>query len=258
MRPILFNIGPFPVHAYGLLLAAGFITALTVAARRASRRGLSADSIQSLGLTALLCGILGARAAYVGLNWDFFRWALWEIPRLDHGGLVFYGGLIGGALGVLWKIWRLKLPLGMTLDLLTPALALGHAFGRVGCFLNGCCYGKPTDGPWGMVFFHGDSPRHPTQLYEMTALIVLFLFLSRLEGRPHRPGSVFWSYGLLYGAWRFGIEFLRGDNPIWSGLTSFQWISIPLMGLSAAALLWLRRREPAADGRSGTHPKDRS
>lgn len=240
MHPILFQLGPLTLYSYGLMIALGFLAAVTVAGRRARRLGLSGEKIQTLGFVALLSGIVGGRLAYVALNWRFYRSDPLEILRLDHGGLVFYGGLALGLLASFLYMRRWRLPVLRTLDLMVPPLVLAHALGRIGCFFNGCCYGTFTDLPWGIAFPPETLHRHPTQLYESAALALLFLWLSRLEGRP---GTVLLSYGLLYGLWRFGIEFIRGDNPaVWGGLTVFQGVSIPLVAVCGGLLLLRRCR----------------
>ncbi len=241
MFPILFHWGPLTLYSYGVMLALGFLAASQLVARRAAAFGLDPAAVQTLGLVALLAGILGARLAYLALNWEFFRFHPTEILRLDHGGLVFYGGLAGGLLGGFCYVRKKGLPLVKMLDLMTPPLVLAHAIGRLGCFLNGCCYGKPTSVPWAVVFPQDGIARHPTQLYESGALLLLFFFLSWLERRRLPAGSLALGYGLLYGIWRFGIEFLRGDNPpVALGLTVFQWISVPLV-LIFAGLLFCRK-----------------
>ena len=129
------------------------------------------------------------------------------------------------------------------LDLFMPPLALAHAVGRIGCFLNGCCYGKPTALPWGVLFPPDILYRHPTQLYEAAALAVIFLLLKRIERRSPPAGTVLLAYGLLYGAWRFLVEFLRADNPpVLAGLTLFQLASLPLALLCGCLLLLRSRR----------------
>lgn len=243
MHPILFHLGPFTFYSYGLMLALGFLAATTLAARRASRLGLDPVRIQTLGGIALLAGIAGARAAYVLLNWPMFRSHPVEIFRLDHGGLVFYGGLaagfVAGAAALRWA----RLPLWKSADLMVPPLVLAHAIGRIGCFLNGCCYGKPATLSWAVTFPGEGIPRHPTQLYESGALVLLFFFLRRLERRNPPPGTVALTYGVGYGAWRFLIEFLRGDNPPAAlGLTPFQWASFPLAFVCGWLLLKKTRR----------------
>lgn len=237
MHPILFELGAVRFYSYGLLIAVGFLAANALAAKRAATTGLGSARIQGVALTALIAGLSGGRLAYVLLRWDLFRNNPIEILRLDHGGLVFFGGLAAGMLGGVWAIRRAGMPAARTVDLLIPPLALAHAFGRVGCFLNGCCYGKFTLLPWGVRFPGEEFRRHPTQLVEALALLVIFLFLKRLERRDPPPGTVLLAYGLSYGLWRFCIEFLRADNPpIALGMTVFQWISVSLVLVSGILL----------------------
>lgn len=240
MHPVLFQFGPLTLYSYGLMVALGFLAALGVASRRAREAGVAPARLQNLLLVSLLAGLIGGRAGYVLLHWSFYAVRPGEILRLDHGGLVFYGGLALGLAGAFLYMRRHRMPLWATADLLVPPLVLAHAIGRIGCFLNGCCYGVPTGVPWGVVFPHDTLHRHPTQIYEAAFLAVLFVGLSRVRGA--KPGTVLLSYGLLYGLWRFSVEFLRGDNPaVACGFSVFQWASLPLAAL-CAALLWLRRK----------------
>ena len=245
MHPILFRFGPFHLYSYGLMLAVGFLTASALASRRAAAAGLDPNRIQTLSLVVLVAGLIGARSVYVILNWELFRSDPLEILRLDHGGLVFYGGLAAGLLAGLSYIRKAALPLLRTVDLMIPPLVIAHAIGRLGCFFNGCCYGKPTSLPWAFVFLPDGLPRHPTQLYESGALLLIFFVLKNRERGRAAPGVLLLTYGFLYGAWRFCVEFLRGDNPIlaWN-LTLFQWISLPL-AMGCGLLLWMSRRRAA-------------
>ncbi len=244
MHPILLKFGPITLYSYGLMVALGFLSAVGLALRQALRIGLDPDRLQKWCVLVFLGGLVGARAAYVLLYWELFRSNPVEIFRFDHGGLVFYGGLGAGLLAGFGGFRWLQLPVWVTIDLMTPPLVLAHAIGRIGCFLNGCCYGKPTELPWGVRFPSDELTRHPTQLYEMAALLVFFFLLKAVERRSVKPGTVILSYGLLYGVWRFSIEFLRGDNPPGpGGLTVFQWISLPLAAISGLLLLRLNLRK---------------
>lgn len=238
MHPILFQIGPVTLYSYGLMIAIGFMVAITLASRRAKRLGLDPERIQSLGLVTLVSGLVGGRLGYVVLYWDFYLQNPLEILRLDHGGLVFYGGLGLGILMGLLYIRRSKLPMAKTVELMIPPLVLAHALGRIGCFLNGCCYGKFTDLPWGVAFPPETLHRHPTQLYEFAALLLLFVGLTVLGRRNFKEWTVPILYGLLYGTWRFFIEFVRGDNPqvLW-GLTVFQLVSLPIIAACGGLLI---------------------
>ncbi len=242
MHPILFTLGPFHLYSYGLMLAIGFLAAMSLAERQAPAAGLDPAKIQTVGLVALLAGLLGARISYVLLNLPLFSDQPLEIFRVDHGGLVFYGGFAAGLIAGALYLRRAGLPFWRTSDLMMPPLVLAHAFGRIGCFLNGCCYGKPSTLPWAVVFPGEAVARHPTQLYETAALIGIFFILRRIGRGGSRPGTVVLAYGLLYGVWRFLVEFLRGDNPIAAGgLTVFQWWSI-LLVVVCGLILQFRRR----------------
>ena len=243
MHPILLRWGPWTLYSYGGMVAVGFLIASRWVGRSASSAGLNRSQVQNLALTVLLAGFLGARVMYVALNIPFYQADWREVFRLDHGGLVFYGGLMAGLAAVFWSIHRNRLPFWVTMDLLVPPAVLAHAFGRVGCFLNGCCYGKPASVPWAVAFPWEGIPRHPTALYEAVFLGALSVLLEFFRRRNPQPGRVLWVYGLAYGTWRFSVEFLRGDNPVvGGGLTLFQWWSL----LLAVVCAWLiLRRIPS-------------
>jgi phosphatidylglycerol:prolipoprotein diacylglycerol transferase len=247
MHPVLFQWGPLALHSYGLMLAIGFLSALQLALRRSRELSIDPEVVQNLAFLVLGFGIAGARAAYVLLFWEMFRGNPLEIIRLDHGGLIFYGGLAGGVLaGVIYLKGKRLLSWRMA-DLVIPPVALAHAIGRLGCFLNGCCYGKPFLGPWAVAFPPEEILRHPVQLYESGFLFSLFFALKLLEGRHPREGTVALTYGLLYGTWRFLIEFVRADNLPWAlGLTIFQWMSLLLVFVCGSLLY--------ATHRSGQQP----
>lgn len=244
MHPILLTVGPITLYSYGWMVAIGFFVGTRLALHRARATGIASDRIERLLFFTFLGGIIGARAAYVFLNWSDFAASPFEVIRLDHGGLVFYGGLAGGVLTLALLMRRFSLPPWKTLDLLTPPFILAHAIGRIGCFLNGCCYGKPSSLPWAVAFPNEGIPRHPTQLYEAAALVLLFFILKKWERKSIQPGILFLTYGLLYGLWRFGAEFARGDSPavLWN-LTLFQMISLALAAVFGGVLC-ARRRSP--------------
>lgn len=240
MYPVLWSWGPLTIHTYGVLLAVAVLVAAQWAARQAPRIGAAPAQIMDLALWGVVGGLAGGRLVYVAQHWPWYRAQPWEILRLDHGGLVFYGGLIGGVAAALWLARRRRLPVLPTIDLLIPAVALAQAIGRLGCFFNGCCYGRPTTGFWGVLFPGHALARHPTQLYESAALLLLAAALWRRSRDAIRPGTQLAWYAVGYGLWRFAVEFLRGDNPAILGpLTFSQMVSLPLV---VAALSWLRRR----------------
>jgi phosphatidylglycerol:prolipoprotein diacylglycerol transferase len=161
--------------------------------------------------------IIGSRILFVLINFDSYREDLLQVFKIWEGGLVFYGGLIlaaGVAIG--YMRWH-RLPLWKLADLFSPSIALGLVFGRIGCFLAGCCYGKETSLPWGIVFTSPDSlarlnvPLHPTQLYEAAGGLIIFFFLNWMAKRKTFEGQIFWLFLLLYSIARFLIEILRDD-----------------------------------------------
>lgn len=237
--PIAFTILGRPIYWYGILVALGFVAAVLHWNRLARRQNLPEGLGSDLGLLVIVGGVLGARLAYVIANLDYYRAHPGEVFRIDQGGLIFYGGFIAAALGVVVFARMRKLPLLTVGDFTVSALPLGHAFGRTGCFLNGCCYGAPTDLPWAV--YTAEAMRHPVQLYETVFNLTLYAVL-HLVLRRQRPGQVIAVYLLAYGAWRFGIEFLRGDDRLRTGgLDAAQLISIGLVMIGAGLALGLRR-----------------
>lgn len=213
MYPILFKVGPITVYAYGTMLAIAFIVGLYLARQEFKKRKINPDFAYDFALAIALGSIIGARLFYIIGHWSYYHSHLGEIIQVQQGGLVFYGGLLGGILGA-WLIVRLRrLSLLKVADSLASPLALGTAIGRIGCFLNGCCYGIPTKLPWGIKFF--DVPRHPSQIYELLQSLAIFLFLYLYAGKKVKlksDGSIFLIYLLLYSFGRFWLEFLR-DSP---------------------------------------------
>lgn len=237
--PIAFTILGRPVYWYGIFVALGFLAAVLHWNRLARRQNLPEGLGSDLGLLVIVTGVLGARLAYVIANLDHYRAHPGEIFRIDQGGLIFYGGFIAAALGVVVFARLRKVPLLVLGDFTVSALPLGHAFGRTGCFLNGCCYGAPTDLPWAV--YTAGALRHPVQLYETGFNLALYAVL-HLVLRRRRPGLVIAVYLLAYGAWRFAVEFLRGDDRLRAaGLDAAQLISVGLIMIGAGLALGLRR-----------------
>jgi len=250
MHPILFNIGPFTLHTYGLFISMGVLLTIAVAVREARREGLDSQQMLDLGFYLLLAAILGSRLLYVLIFYQDYLPRPWAIFKLWEGGLVFYGGLLLALPVGIWYLRRHHLPLWKTTDIWAAPLALGHAVGRVGCFAAGCCYGRPTEIPWAVIFTDPQSlailgvPLHPVQLYEALCNLLLFLFLYFY--RPHRKfdGQVFWLYVLLYSLIRFALEFLRGDARgfiLPPYLSTSQGFSILLVAASVIMLQRLRK-----------------
>ncbi len=256
MKPILFQWGNLSLHSFGVLVALGFIAGLWVAARNARRVGLSADVIHDLTPWLVLGGLMGARALYVISYWDrdFAGRPVWDVLAIWKGGLVFYGGLIAATLTGLWRLHRLKLPVWSVADCLAPGIVLGHAFGRIGCLMNGCCYGRPLAAPWAIHFPTGHETAgvgvHPAQLYESALNLVFFALLMTAFSRRRFEGQVFCLYLVGYAILRSTVEVFRGDyglagaSPA-SRLTPGQLTSLLILGSGVALYQILRKRTPS-------------
>lgn len=260
----LFSIGPLSISPFGPMLVLAFFAAFWQLRRNLLAYEIGDDEdASSILFAAGLCGILGGKIYYAALNGD-------PALLLDRAGIVWYGGFFGGLLAALYVMRRRRMPVMDTVDCALPALALGYAIGRIGCFLVGDDYGKPTDLPWGMVFKEGipktngyqlrevfgvDLPPsvadsdwvavHPTQLYETLIALVIWWLLSRLLARRPATGLVtFVGIGLL-AAERFGVEFLRAkDDRFFGSFTLAQVISLALIA-AVAWPIWRRWRAAA-------------
>lgn len=253
MRSTLFHIFGVPVRSYGLMLVTGFVLGLWRAARLARAKGINPERLYDLSLILLVSGIIGARVTYVLLNPDSESWS--ELVAVWNGGLSFHGGVAFAVLAG-WIYTRYaRLPFWRCADLVAPSIAIGYAVTRIGCFLNGCCYGCPTSLPWAVRFCENGiltPPSHPAQIYAALANLFIFLVLTRLEKLNRPPGFVFVSYLGLYGVYRFAVEFIRRGYSarVWLlGLTEAQAVSILMVLGAAAALIWIGRIGGSDDNR---------
>jgi phosphatidylglycerol---prolipoprotein diacylglyceryl transferase len=219
MHPILFEHWGITLRWYGLFAAIGFFAAYFLFRTRANRIPLNENQTSNLMLLLFFSGILGARVFYVVWHWNDQGYGSHpiEILMIQKGGLVFFGGFFLACVALyFWCNYR-QLSFGKVTDTLAPALALGHAFGRLGCFMNGCCYGLKCRYFWGVYLnlpAQGvNGPLHPTQIYEFTGLLCLALILIIIERRAYYPGQVALAYCLIYSMLRFFVEFFRGDVP---------------------------------------------
>ncbi|MGV3722655.1 MAG: prolipoprotein diacylglyceryl transferase [Actinomycetota bacterium] len=249
MLPRLIEIGPFTLHSFGLMVILGFGSGLWLAARLARQRGLPGDAFIDAAVLTLFASVIGARLLFVALNWDEYSRSVLEVAALWRGGMSFHGGVIAGVLsGVFYMRWR-RIPVGAMADAAAPGLAVGYAVGRIGCFLNGCCYGVPTDLPWGVHFpgVGGDPAAHyhPAQLYATIINLLLAALLVRAYARPHRVGQIMALYVCGYSIYRFLIESLRKGvtaEVFALGLTEAQVFSALSLALGVAWWYWLQRR----------------
>jgi len=229
MYPTLLALGELRFHAYAVFLSVGFLTAVLMIIRDNYRQDKPYPITPLGGLWVFIGGLFGARLYYILQYGDISRW--YEAGYLWSGGLVFYGGAIGGFVGGLIYVIAVRAPVVPVGDLALSYVPLAHAIARVGCFLNGCCWGSKSQMPWAVSFpapsmpwkQHLDQgllesgarfslPVHPTQLYESTMLLLVFFLLRRLYKRPHPGGSVMIAYLFLYGCGRFIVEAFRGDS----------------------------------------------
>jgi phosphatidylglycerol:prolipoprotein diacylglycerol transferase len=236
MCRVAFHFGNLTIYWYGIFVALGMIAGLWTASRFSAGKGISPETVIDSGIWLVLGGIIGARLYYVVSNWGsiFANQPLYEIFMIQKGGLVYYGGLVGGLAGAYLFARSKKLAFLKLYDVLAVGLPVGHFFGRIGCFMNGCCYGKPTNLPWAIHFpaSHetGGVGVHPTELYEAGLNILLFFWLANYFRKTKIDGLVTSCYLMSYAILRFCVEFYRGDYP--QSQMIFNGIFTPAQGLS--------------------------
>jgi phosphatidylglycerol---prolipoprotein diacylglyceryl transferase len=254
--PLIFKLGPLEITGYGIMMMVGFLAGGWLITLELRRRGLYEEYAADITVAAVVGGIVGAKLWY---------WVLNGGSLFSRGGLVWYGGFVGGFLAVMLNGWRLKVPIRWTFHLCAPALAAAYALGRIGCFIVNDDYGHPTTLPWGVKFPQGLPPStaqnlhdqfgiplpagmdpatvlavHPTQLYEATLMLLAFTVLWRLRLKARPVGWVFGVYLIFAGVERFLIEIVRAkDDRIFGPFTIAQATSVVLIigGATAMALL---------------------
>jgi len=235
------------------MAALGLIVGLYVVFRLSRQQGLDPDKMWNLGGIAIFSGIVGAKLLMILVDFGYYSQhpgEIFSLGTLQAGG-VFSGGLVFAILCCWWYLRVNRIPFLRAADVFAPGIAIGHAFGRVGCFAAGCCYGKETDVPWSVVFTNPNSQvdpgllgvhLHPTQLYEMVVELINFAILYWLVKRKNFEGQVVGLYMVLYGVARFFLEFLRGDpgrGEVFGIMTGTQLIAIGLV--IAGGVLWMLR-----------------
>lgn len=244
MHPKLFELGHIPVYSYGFMMVVAYFFALGFVYLYAPKIRMNRNDAIDMSIIAFVSGILGARLVYVILNFKQYAddWSI--IFEFQKGGLSWHGGVLGGVLAIIiyCKFKNYSIPKALDL-ILTPAIA-GLGIGRIGCFLNGCCFGKSCSLPWAMTFPHHKHPHpvHPTQLYEMIMDFAAFIFLAFWWKKRKFNGENSLMMGAIYSVIRFIVEFFRYNTPnqMIYGLSLAQWVSVGVFSLLVPLILILR------------------
>jgi phosphatidylglycerol:prolipoprotein diacylglycerol transferase len=254
MHPLLFQYGFLKLHTYGLMIVIGFLLGMYLVRKQAVIQKLDPDRLVDMSFWGLAFGLLGGRIVYIITRIDYFSDHLVEIFYFWEGGLVFYGGFIGGAFAFWFFARRYKLPILKSMDLAVPSLAIAHMFGRFGCFFAGCCFGRPAPGiPWAIVFHDPLSlappgiPLHPTQLYDALNALIIFVVTLLVQRRQKFTGQLLALYMILYSIGRSVVEVYRGDTirgfVIDPWLSTSQFISILVFGVGVYLYMrWSKTR----------------
>ncbi|MFZ2653406.1 MAG: prolipoprotein diacylglyceryl transferase [Victivallales bacterium] len=229
MHSIAIHLGPVTIYWYGIMAALGFLAAVSLLMLNRKTADIDAEQVTDVAMVCMISGIVGARIFYVVQFWNLYKDNPFNIIRIDQGGLVFFGGFLCAIAMLIFYCWKKRLNILKILDVFGPSLAIGHFFGRIGCFMNGCCYGKPSELPWSVQFPAGSPPAvafpsdplhpeacisqhlHPVQIYESVFNLILAAVLCHML-RKLKPGQTAAVYLVCYGLGRFTIESMRGDN----------------------------------------------
>ncbi|MFQ6114345.1 MAG: prolipoprotein diacylglyceryl transferase [bacterium] len=247
MIPELFKIGPITINSFGVMAMLAFLIPTLLLRKELARKGLDPDIANGIAVAAMIGGFLGARIYFIAERWDQFLADPADMI-FTGAGLVWYGGLAGGFIAVTWYVNHKKIAIPLICDVIAPLLALGQAFGRMGCLLSGDGdYGPPTDVPWAMAFPKGVIPTtervHPTPIYDMIFLLTIFWILWKIRKKNLPTGFKFSFYLVLLGTARIITEFYRNTAEIIFGLTMAQLISIGLIIIGGTLILILKSKE---------------
>ncbi|SHE58645.1 prolipoprotein diacylglyceryl transferase [Desulforamulus putei] len=251
MHQILFYIGDYPIRSFGLMLSLGILAGLLVSYCVAKAQGRYQEEVTDLAFYAILGGLLGARIWEVMFSWDYYGSHLLEIPAIWNGGISVQGSVVGGLLAVIWYCRKYKIAVWPMLDTLAPGVLVGQAIGRIGCFLNGCCYGIPHQHlgvvyPAGTDAYHafGSQPLFPAVLFEAAWDVLVLILLLVIYKRKPFDGFIALSYFILYSIGRFTLEFWRGDSlRTFMDLKAAQVSSVVTVCVALAFMVYLNNRE---------------
>jgi len=253
ISPIAFSVGIFEVRWYGIMVVLAIVAVIAISLLEARRVGLAEDHIYNMGLWAIISGILVSRLFHVIDKWDYYMSNPAQILRFE--GLTVYGAVLGALLAVLIYCWIKKLSFWQAGDVIAPGAIVGQAIGRIGCFMNGCCYGLPTSLPWGVTYTNPasycdfDGTVQPTQIYHIIWNMIAFGILWSLRRRLKPQGSLFLLYLALYAAGDLCIRFVRAGEPFLFGMQQAQLIGIVILLVTVPWLIfrmWRYRAEQPA------------
>lgn len=254
MHPLLIKIGTIEVYSYGILIAIGFLVSLHFLKQKARKAGYSVQKISDLAFYGLGIGMLGGRVLYVLTTWETYKDRPLDIFKIWEGGFVFYGGLITGVGSLYFLSRRYKFSFLKILDMSAPTMAIGHAFGRIGCFLAGCCYGRACDLGFPLAVQFNDpmslAPKHvwlhPAQLYDSLNAFIIFGLTEFLYKKKTWDGQIAIIYCFLYAVGRLIVESFRGDADrgfLFNGqVSTSQFIAYVMIGASLVLYIFLRPR----------------
>ena len=257
MNPVAFSIGPFSVRWYGIMVVLAIVVIVVWALRGAKRAGFSEELILTAALWGIPAGIVFSRLLQVVDNLDYYIVHPGQIVGLE--GLTIFGAILGATLAI-WAYSKVKkgFSFGVFADLIAPGVVLAQAVGRIGCTINGCCYGMATTLPWGFVYTHPDSYAplgvavHPTMVYELLWDLFVFAVLLRLRGRLRPDGSLFLVYLATYSVGKFAIHFLREGTAFIGPLQEAQFLSLLVLAVTVPLLAcrtrWARTEVVATEG----------
>jgi phosphatidylglycerol---prolipoprotein diacylglyceryl transferase len=252
MHPDLITVGPLTVHTYGLMIAIGFLAGLFVAVKTGRRNGIDSQKIMDMGFLLIISGVIGSRITYVLMNFSEYSGNPIRMFKLWEGGLVFSGGLLTAIVAAWFYLRHHKLNLWQAFDVWAPAVAIGQAFGRIGCFMAGCCYGRESHGFCAVTFTNPKSiaplntPLYPTQLFDSLSNFIIFGILMLLSARKKFQGQVILWFLIMHSTARLVIEKFRGDDRgifLGTNWTVTQFLAIVILLSSISALIYLKSKQ---------------